>query len=1545
MNFLTLKVGAVTAVLSAFSLGLPRAQATLLSDSLGGVPGVHRHATEIHLLGDFDADGVVDDWLLIERETGFATLVRGIGGNSVFTPGGWAYNYTLSINESYRIYAGVDPVDDAVACAINTNLSVGSTNYTIEAGFAAVSSTDNRLVLTLNPGDLGRNPAAAAIGRVPSNIGSIGLVAQGVADAGVPTGNDSLYVLSEANSVGAAGQFFECFSLPVDSASSQYAGFATAAGESYRDLQSADAPNRFFALRDTGLATHLLLIESGPLPKTLSLVDTSPALGAGAHMTFGRFSGSANQIDCIFWRAGQTTIQFSQLAGDTFSALESADLGAVPRFITAVPDTNIFIVVFEDDTAVSYKWLGLGYAPKFHDSLGSATNGGFTGVITHPDGSIGLLEGSYEVSTQLRPFAFLEDGSAFAERPTIDLPQNVPTGSRGSAITAMTFTGTPLEDDDATPREALRFGDWGDGWFPYTGGDVGIRSLTFDPNIGLTYLSASRASLSQAYDDVMVNQVSENVSAYVGAGAVGPIGPAVSISPNPARPLASPVVPEVIATLPASTIFYRFAGEADWSTASGGFLRPIVEDTVVEVFAESAVGVPGRVETFSYTFITEPGQRDSDGDGVPDAIEAGYGLDPTSGPDADGDGVTDLVEIIYELDQADAGTPLASSAVSDPNVFPATGKYPYSGYPVALDAGGLLQLEVTVTCPVAQSSLSASQFALSPSSFDATADLAPASGTVRVMSTGGAGLGSGLLGAGAAQIVTSAVSAEDFQLLLGTDRSMTVVPADRPKSEHFDLNDGGWRFSNNALCQRIAYAERPDDYFLSVTSKTGRNEVVNQTAEWIGDWLADGADALRMRASNFDKNDSAHLRVVLSDSVAAPNTTYWVSRDAGVMAPAVENAASGSAEAPWHELAWQIELPEVFTDANGNGTWDEGETWVDSDSDGEWTAGSFVRMQGSASFPAVLSDVASLKIIHSVEPALESPLGFAGFHLDNIRFEDGEASAGRLLAAVQSPEFSHPFVPFVDDGVSSFASNVAAWNVQREAAWQSSASIVVDVDAESTLSYLLYEYALEQGLENLGTNLGARNLGDIRDADEVTPVTARDETIDNGETANGVTLTAPSDQIDDAQPSFMTFPVLSSGGASVSREISFPAGEPSVFIDFDKALYGEYFTVSQQGQQAYRGKFSSGAIAVEALAAATPLTSEELGSLYFPSEENAYAPIYGDIFKAVDPAAVLDSITAAVSTNFGSGAELSEVVTALYRLNSAFGSRAPETFDDPVRALRGFLREGEEGLGGPSVVASPRWRAGLSALGLTSSDLDSAKQQADLIMTAALASRTVVLSESMQIVAGTGAISERINDMVGTVVRMVDKDGETFPLPDAFPLTVGTRFDVTGYELAALPGGERVIEVIFLDLEYLPRAPVVDADGDLLDDRWEMLFHGDMNRIGMEDSDGDGFLDFEEFVEGTDPSSDQDYPAGTAEELLLSLKIEMDASGNALLRLPMGSNFFEELGYQVMENDTLNGLWEARSPESSYTQGGDQVFVIPRSENSSFFYRLSLFLQ
>jgi len=115
-----------------------------------------------------------------------------------------------------------------------------------------------------------------------------------------------------------------------------------------------------------------------------------------------------------------------------------------------------------------------------------------------------------------------------------------------------------------------------------------------------------------------------------------------------------------------------------------------------------------------------------------------------------------------------------------------------------------------------------------------------------------------------------------------------------------------------------------------------------------------------------------------------------------------------------------------------------------------------------------------------------------------------------------------------------------------------------------------------------------------------------------------------------------------------------------------------------------------------------------------------------------------------------------------------------------------------------------------------------------------------------------------------TPVTLWTKQGHPCPLPDAFNLVAGSRITVFGHVDIApsgAPAGGLPIEVISSALTALPVATGPDSDGNLLLDAWEnALLGGNGNPFG--DDDGDGFINLEEQLAGTDPNNSSNKPSG-----------------------------------------------------------------------------------
>ena len=59
---------------------------------------------------------------------------------------------------------------------------------------------------------------------------------------------------------------------------------------------------------------------------------------------------------------------------------------------------------------------------------------------------------------------------------------------------------------------------------------------------------------------------------------------------------------------------------------------------------------------------------------------------------------------------------------------------------------------------------------------------------------------------------------------------------------------------------------------------------------------------------------------------------------------------------------------------------------------------------------------------------------------------------------------------------------------------------------------------------------------------------------------------------------------------------------------------------------------------------------------------------------------------------------------------------------------------------------------------------------------------------------------------------------------------------------------------------------IVDTDSDGMDDDWELAMFGDLNHVAVEDADGDGYSNIQEYLAGSHPLIQDDTPESSAEK-------------------------------------------------------------------------------
>jgi hypothetical protein len=146
----------------------------------------------------------------------------------------------------------------------------------------------------------------------------------------------------------------------------------------------------------------------------------------------------------------------------------------------------------------------------------------------------------------------------------------------------------------------------------------------------------------------------------------------------------------------------------------------------------------------------------------------------------------------------------------------------------------------------------------------------------------------------------------------------------------------------------------------------------------------------------------------------------------------------------------------------------------------------------------------------------------------------------------------------------------------------------------------------------------------------------------------------------------------------------------------------------------------------------------------------------------------------------------------------------------------------------------------------------------------------------------------------------------------------------TGFGLIEREGGGDA----GFDNVRLAASPPGDDDGDGLPDTWERAFFGDLSQTPGGDWDGDGFLNGDEYLAGTD--------ATNAASLLAFTRIEQAPDGGTVLRWQSVAG----RSYRLQFADALPPAWTNRAtglpatpPSNVYTD---------RTDTTPAFYRLLL---
>jgi hypothetical protein len=400
----------------------------------------------------------------------------------------------------------------------------------------------------------------------------------------------------------------------------------------------------------------VLDLTSGSAIGILSLVVPLPNASRPEFIS-ARFNNADPLAQVLFFQPGGSNLlkyQVQEPVPGSFSlgGSNSFGLGSPIQQVQLVPsaaDTRLLVLFGSSSTSatVAAVFTFDGVNPPVR--VFSATNdAGFTAGAALDGGNFTLLSG--DGSGRSTSFAnWLASGGSYVAGASGALPSI--TAHSGGANVVM-FNGEPFVLPAARALKSLRAREWSSsaqlsGGVPpnvTVSGEIYVNASNGLANPTSVALGTAPASTTH----VLVNQYTNPISIFPRRSAIGEVPAEVSVTPPPG-PYTEAIHVALTVNVPLWSIQYRLAPSAAWQTYSSPIT--LFSNATVQFYARNLAGTKTSIQNAAYTFSIAANSIDSDGDGVPDFVEAAQGIDPlNSGPDADGDGYSDLEELVRGTD-------------------------------------------------------------------------------------------------------------------------------------------------------------------------------------------------------------------------------------------------------------------------------------------------------------------------------------------------------------------------------------------------------------------------------------------------------------------------------------------------------------------------------------------------------------------------------------------------------------------------------------------------------------------------------------------------------------------------------------------------------------------------------------------------------------------------------------------------------------------------------------------------------------------------------
>lgn len=260
----------------------------------------------------------------------------------------------------------------------------------------------------------------------------------------------------------------------------------------------------------------------------------------------------------------------------------------------------------------------------------------------------------------------------------------------------------------------------------------------------------------------------------------------------------------------------------------------------------------------------------------------------------------------------------------------------------------------------------------------------------------------------------------------------------------------------------------------------------------------------------------------------------------------------------------------------------------------------------------------------------------------------------------------------------------------------------------------------------------------------------------------------------------------------------------------------------------------------------------------------------------------------------------------LYAFSAARSGRAPGAYDAPFEVLRQFIQNPGSLPGDPS--ATEGYASQLKEFDLT----PASNAITNIVQRYSLPRELITLVVETPLDGNSFVFldvksGEEIA-LYGSTLEPFELEGNTPTLPGTRLQVEATRLDPLRYDFLPVPtNAHRVISVRFLDLG----APVIvhtDTNGNLLEDSFERFYLPEGSSGPYTDSDGDGFTDLQESLDGTDPGKFSDHPAIRVDLSPPEIQITVDESGQRKLAWEFPSGYAQYFQVDILQSDDLRSL-------------------------------------